>query len=309
MEKAADRADGIYLGDSLGLIKGIDSESVHLILSDIPYGIGAGAWDVLHANSNAAYLGSSPAQEKAGAVFRKRGKPLNGWSEADRLISKQYYDWVSTWAGEWFRVLKPGASAFVFAGRRLAHRCVCAFEDAGFTYKDMIAWEKGRAAHRAQRIGVVFDRRGDSASARTWEGWKVGNLRPSFEPILWLAKPYRIGGTLADNILEHGVGAYNEAALKKYGHEPDNILRVQAEKTDKGSHPTQKPLLLMKLLIELATVEGQVVLDPFCGSGTTLVAASRLGRRFIGFEREEAFFAAARDRIDEEKAAQRNASE
>ena len=156
------------------------------ILSDIPYGIGVEDWDVLHSNTNTAYLGSSPAQEKAGAVFKKRGKPLNGWSEADRLIPKQYYDWVSTWASEWYRVLKPGASAFVFAGRRLAHRAICAFEDVGFTYKDMIAWEKERAAHRAQRISVVFERRDDTDSANKWIGWKVGNLRPTFEPILTL---------------------------------------------------------------------------------------------------------------------------
>ena len=48
------------------------SESVHLILSDIPYGIGADHWDVLHRNTNSAYLGRSPAQRLAGAVFQRR---------------------------------------------------------------------------------------------------------------------------------------------------------------------------------------------------------------------------------------------
>ena len=99
--------NSIYQGDSIKLIKEIDDESVHLILSDIPYGISFDSWDVLHANSNIALLGSSPAQEKAGNIFKKRGKPLNGWSEDDRLIAKQYYDWVSGWVNDWFRVLKP----------------------------------------------------------------------------------------------------------------------------------------------------------------------------------------------------------
>ena len=116
---------GIYQGDSFELIKNIPSESIHLILSDIPYGIGIDEWDVLHDNTNTAYLGSSPAQKNAGAIFKKRGKPLNGWSESDRAIPKQYQEWCSTWANEWYRVLKPGASALVFAGRRLSHRCVC----------------------------------------------------------------------------------------------------------------------------------------------------------------------------------------
>ena len=61
----------VYCGDSIELIKSIPDESVHLILSDIPYGIGYEEWDVLHENTNSAYFGSSPSQEKAGAIFKK----------------------------------------------------------------------------------------------------------------------------------------------------------------------------------------------------------------------------------------------
>src|SRR5690606_18125588 len=118
-------------------------------------------WDVLHANSNSAYLGSSPAQARAGSVFKRRGKPLNGWSEADRRIPLEYQQWCASFAAEWYRILKPGATAFVFAGRRLSHRCISAFEDTGFTYKDSLAWLRDGAAHRAQRISEVFRRRGD----------------------------------------------------------------------------------------------------------------------------------------------------
>jgi site-specific DNA-methyltransferase (adenine-specific) len=291
----------IHKGNSIELIKDIDDNAIDLIASDIPYGIGVDDWDVLHSNTNSAYLGRSPAQEKAGAVFKKRGKPLNGWSEADRLIPKQYYDWVNTWVGEWFRIIKPGANVFVFAGRRLAHRCICAFEDAGFTYKDMIGWEKERAAHRAQRISIVFEKRKDIFSAQKWTGWKIGNLRPLFEPILWFSKPYKIGGTIADNVLQYGLGAFNEAILKKYGQEPDNIFHIQSRQSDIGLDPTQKPLKLMELLIELTTIEEQIVCDPFCGSGTTLVASLRLNRKYIGFEKEEKYYNIALKRIDEEK--------
>ncbi|MBR6192748.1 MAG: site-specific DNA-methyltransferase [Treponema sp.] len=287
----------VYHGDSIVLIKNVPDESIHLILSDIPYGIGYEEWDVLHDNTNSAYLGSSPSQEKAGAVFKKRGKPLNGWSEEDRLIAKQYYDWVMTWAPSWYRVMKPGASAFVFAGRRLAPRCIIAFEDCGFTFKDMIAWDKTRAPHRAQRISCVYERRNDFESAKKWKGWKLGNLRPIFEPILWFQKPYPIGGTLADNVLENGVGAYNEAALLKYGFSSDNIIHIGSASTDSGLHPTQKPLELMKVLIELTTIEGQTVLDPFCGSGTTLLAAKDLDRCYIGFEKEDIYYQRTKERL------------
>lgn len=289
----------VITGDSIEVLKKLPSESVHLILSDIPYGIGAEDWDVLHTNTNSALLGTSPAQEKAGAIFKKRGKPLNGWSESDRLIPKQYYDWCSTWASEWMRVLKPGGSAIVFAGRRLSHRCVAAMEDAGFTSKDMLAWVRDRAAHRAQRLSVVFDRRGDISNRNKWEGWKVGNLRPSFEPILWMVKPYPIGSTIADNVLTHGVGGYNEGALLRYQRDPDNVIACGMEKGEGGLHPTQKPVRLMRMLIELSTTEGQLVLDPFCGSGSTLVAAQLSSRDFLGIEQSNEYSIIARSRLAE----------
>lgn len=292
--------DSVLHGDCIDLIRQIPSNSVHLIASDIPYGIGAEDWDVLHSNTNTAYLGSSPAQEKAGAVFKKRGKPINGWSEADRAIPRQYYEWCSTWASEWLRVLKPGGTAFVFAGRRLSHRCIVAMEDAGFSYKDMLAWMRERAPHRAQRLSAVFERRGDTHAAEDWNGWRVGNLRPRFEPILWFTKPYKIGTTLADNALTHGVGAYNQDAFIRYCQSPDNVIELGFKAREAGLHPTQKPVALMQALIELSTKEGQIVLDPFAGSGTTLVAAKNTRRHYIGIESEKTYVDIANDRLQKD---------
>jgi len=287
----------LAVGDCVQLITEVPDESIHLIASDIPYGIGADEWDVLHSNTNSAYLGTSPAQERAGAVFRRRGKPLNGWSQADRRIPHEYYEWCRTWAADWYRVLKPGASAFVFAGRRLQHRCVAALEDSGLTVKDMIAWIRPRAVHRAQRASVVFERRGDRASAEEWAGWRVGNLRPTFEPILWFVKPYPIGTTIADNLLYHGVGGFNQEDYIALSGNVDNHVTAGFAAGESGLHSAQKPLLLMEALIGLATRPGQVVLDPFAGSGSTLLAAQRLGRQFVGFELDADVAASARQRL------------
>ena len=76
------------------------------------------------------------------------------------------------------------------------------------------------------------------------------NLRPLFEPILWFMKPYPIGGTLTDNIINYEVGGYNEYALKNSetlnsGLEIcSNILKVKTESSDRGLHPTQKAVSL-----------------------------------------------------------------
>lgn len=288
------KTDNIICGNSIEEIKKIESNSIHLILSDIPYGISMDTWDVLHNNTNSSLLGTSPAQNKS-TIFKKRGKPLNGWSEADKKIPIEYYNWCSSWTNEWLRVLKPGASCFIFAGRRLAHRCICAMEDAGFIFKDMLAWEKDVAAHRAQNVKVVFERRNDIDNITRWDGWKIGNLRPLFEPILWFMKPYPIGGTLTDNIAINKVGGYNEKYFKdnplnNTGIEIcSNIIKCKAESSDRGLHPAQKPIALMEFLIGLTTLENQIVLDPFCGCGSTLVAAQNLNRRYIGIEVSEEY--------------------
>ncbi len=274
----------MYCGNSIDLIKKVQSNSIDLVLSDIPYGIGMDDWDVLHDNKNTAYLGSSPAQKSAGAVFQKRGKPLNGWSEADKAIPYEYYNWCLSWSKDWFRVLKPGGSAIVFAGRRLSHRFIAAMEDSGFVLKDTLAWIRSRAPHRAQRISEVYKRRNDLTSEMEWQGWRIGNLRPTYEPVIWLTKPYKIGGTIADNVLEYGLGAYNQDAFLRYMNAPDNIISADFQTGESGFHPTQKPVLLMQALIELTTQENHIVLDPFAGSGSTLIAASNLNRNYIGFE-------------------------
>jgi site-specific DNA-methyltransferase (adenine-specific)/modification methylase len=69
------------------------------------------------------------------------------------------------------------------------------------------------------------------------------------------------------------------------------------ERLKNPKHPTQKPVKVLQRLIELATNPGDVVLDPFCGVGSTGIAALGLGRKFIGYEVEHQFFEAARTRV------------
>ena len=70
----------------------------------------------------------------------------------------------------------------------------------------------------------------------------------------------------------------------------------------RNNHPTVKPVALMRWLVRLVTPAGGLVLDPFCGSGTTGVACVLEGRNFLGIEREEAYADIARRRIAEAEA-------
>lgn len=288
----------ITLGDCIDHIPNLADDSIDLFLSDIPYGISLDDWDVLHNNTNSALLGKSPAQEgKSG--FKRRGKPINGWSRADRNIGMEYQDWCKSWASKVYPKMKKGSFVFVFGARRTIHRVINAFEDSGFLLKDTMAWKKPSAHHRAQRVSIVLERRGLTEEARKWDGWRLGNLAPIWEPIAWFMKPYKIGGTITDNILENEVGAMNIDECKLNGSCPTNLLEFGFRRNEKRTHEAQKPLDLIEYLIKLATREDQIVLDPFMGSGTTAVAAINVNRKFIGFEINQDFYEKSLLRIEE----------
>jgi site-specific DNA-methyltransferase (adenine-specific) len=67
-----------------------------------------------------------------------------------------------------------------------------------------------------------------------------------------------------------------------------------------GKHPTQKPLALLERILQASSKEGDLVLDPFVGSGTTCVAAVRLGRRCIGIDIEKRYIDISVSRIEDE---------
>ena len=74
-------------------------------------------------------------------------------------------------------------------------------------------------------------------------------------------------------------------------------LTKQSEKTE-GKHPTQKPEYLLERIVLASTEEGQVILDPFCGSGTTGVVALKHNRKFIGIDNVEEYLQITQRRLE-----------
>lgn len=273
----------------------LEPESIHLCLSDIPYGINLDEWDVLHNNTNSALLGQSPAQiGKSG--FKRRGKPINGWNEADKKVGKEYEKWCSTWATLLYPVMKKGATVFLFCARRTMHHVINAMESSGFLLRDILVWKKPVAHHRAQRLSGVLEGRGLKEEAEKWAGWRLGNLSPMYEPIAWFFKPYDY--TITDNVLENEVGALNIDHNLINGERLSNILDFGFAKGEKVHHEAQKPISLLKLLINLTTLENHIILDPFMGSGSTCVAAKLINRKYVGIEMDERYFTIAKTRVE-----------
>ncbi len=78
------------------------------------------------------------------------------------------------------------------------------------------------------------------------------------------------------------------------------VSKVRQSKDDFNHHDTIKPIRLMEQLISLVTAKGQIVLDPFMGSGSTGVAALTTERDFVGFEVSEEYFQIAQRRLNNE---------
>jgi len=167
-----------------------------------------------------------------------------------------------------------------------------------------------------------------------WQGWGTA-LRPAHEPIVLARCPSE--RTFAENVLAHEVGALNLGSTKFGGRLPSNVLldaeaaeelgdvkryfycskpaneekwrwcrtclvvfqagTDHAEDHDVVVHPTQKPVSLMEYLIKLVTPPGGVVLDPFCGTGTTAVAAKRAGFNFVTCDLDSDYVKIAQTRI------------
>ena len=205
------------------------------------------------------------------------------------LGQKQFQEWCSTWLGEVYRVLKPCSPILIMCGRQNQHRFTCASEDAGFILKDVITWNKGKAPFRAQKVSNIYEQRGLPLD---YEGdWRLGNLSPYCEPIVYMFKPYKVGTTITDNFIMSKLGCFNSDVLIK------NIIEVTSLSKN-VNHPTEKPLKLMEILIELVTIKGSTVLDPFMGSGSTGVACVNLNRKVIMIEKDPHYFEVGSERVE-----------
>lgn len=278
----------LYNDDCCKILPTITNESVDIVIADIPYGINIASWDVLHQNKNSA-LGGCTEHQFMHTSFKTRGKPLNGWSKADKNIPYEYENWCKTWAVELMRVTKEGSPILIFCGRRLQHRVAVALENCGFIIRDVLIWEKDRCNAKAQHINNVLNKRGIFDSK--YCNYRLGNLAPFYEPIIFAMHPY--SKTLTDCVINNDIGGF----MGLNNTIPSNIIRIDTNKKNKY-HETEKPVALIEYLIKLFSInENHTILDFTMGSGTTGVACLKLHRNFIGIEKDEYYFNIATERL------------
>lgn len=219
----------------------------------------------------------------------------NQWKSED-----EYLDWTEDWIAKSARVLKDDGLFFIFGqlGKRehlWLH--VCSMATRKMQFHDMLIWDRA----------VGYNERYDS-------------FTPCYEMILVLrkskeAKPYFDKDAVRTS--------YDDETIKQYlkdkrykdldaraqhlekGKYATNILRVPSLKgssKEKVGHPSQKPIKLIEMLVQCATREGDFVLDPFLGSGTTALACQNLNRNFAGIEIEQKYIEIAESRLQKTQA-------
>jgi modification methylase len=192
----------------------------------------------------------------------------------DQFTSFEAYDrFTKGWLAAAKRLLKPNGAIWVIGSYHNIFRVGAALQDQGFWLLNDVVWRK-------------------SNPMPNFRGKRLTNAH---ETLIWAGRDETSKYTFnyeALKALNDGVQMRSDWVLPICtGHE-----RIKDEAGDKA-HPTQKPESLLHRVMIATTNPGDVVLDPFFGTGTTGAVAKMLGRDFIGIEREESYRKVAADRL------------
>jgi site-specific DNA-methyltransferase (adenine-specific) len=204
---------------------------------------------------------------------RRRSVNKGQWDRSQGIALD--HDWNKTWLAECHRVLKPGGSLWVSGTFHVYLSVGMAMQELGFRILNDIVWEK---PNPPPNLGCRC-------------------FTHATEIILWATKAAKGGPH------RH---VFNYDAMKRANgdRQMKNVWRFTAPGPDEkkaGRHPTQKPLALIERCIEACTHAGDLVVDPFCGSGTTALASLRLGRRFLGGDIDPLYANLAARRLRDEE--------
>lgn len=212
-----------------------------------------------------------------------------GKSTFKQMDFSEYKNWLDKWLSKVVRILKPNASLYICSDWQ-SSIVIPLVAGKYFKLRNRISWErdKGRAAADNWK----------NCLEDIWYYTKSDEYIFNLEAVKMqrtVLAPYRDNkGTPKDWQEENGKKIRFTA--------PSNIWTditipfwSMAENTE---HPTQKPEKLIAKLILASSNEGDMVFDPFVGSGTTAVAAKKLGRRYLGIERERKYVALALKRLE-----------
>jgi len=193
----------------------------------------------------------------------------------DKFADFAAYDaFTKAWLIACRRVLKPGGTLWVIGSYHNIFRVGAIMQDLGFWLLNDIIWRK-------------------SNPMPNFRGRRFQNAH---ETLIWAAREQKDKNYIFN--YEALKAANEDVQMRSDWLFPLCTGGERLKKADgKKLHPTQKPEALLARIMLASTRPGDIVLDPFFGSGTTGAVAKKLGRNFVGIEREENYIAAAKERI------------
>lgn len=236
--------------DCIEGMKTLEDNTVDLIIADPPYNLSKGGewkWD----NS-----------VKLAGMGGNWNKVMESW---DNMSLSEYFAFTITWLTEAQRILKPTGSMWIFGTYHNIGIINVVCQLLNIEIINEVIWYKRNAF--------------PNLSGR--------RLTASHETILWCNK----GGKKREYYFDYDYsknGNFDYDSLKQPGKQMRTVWNISNNKEKReleyGKHPTQKPLRILKRMIQLSSREGDIMLTPFSGAGSECVAAKELGRNYIGYE-------------------------
>ena len=216
-----------------------------------------------------------------------------GWDTAWHTES-EYLEWTAHWIEAAMQVLVPGGLLYCFGqvGKR-EHAMLHLMSEASrrWSFHDLLIWDRA----------VGYNDRSDSWTP-AYEMALV--LRRDGAPVLFdkdaVREPYdakTIAQYERDKRYKNLEARRAHLSKGKYATNLWRIPSLKGSSKEKVGHPSQKPLALIERIVRACSAPGELVIDPFLGSGTTAVAAQNLGRCWIGIEKDEAYVEMAQQRV------------
>ena len=309
LEKTNDNFDKIKLinNDCMIELKNMKDDSIDCVITDPPYFI-----DKLDDNWSNTQL----MNDKKNSHIKHLPKGM----KFDKNQVKRLYDFYLKFSELLFKKMKPGGYFLTFSSPRLYHAVAMSCDIAGFEVRDMINWTYTQSMPKGMSVSHIIDKMDISNEEKKklkekYKDFKTPQIKSCFEPICVAMKP--IGKlTFIKNELKYDTGLLNFSEKVGIGndHVPANIITTEefneiydknfliqkeskSEKGKNNTHLTVKPVKLLEHLIKIFSKEESMVVDPFVGSGTTLIACKNSNRKCIGMEINKDYYKIALDRL------------
>lgn len=254
----------IMLGDAFAGMAAMDDCSIDLAIVDPPYGASSGnSWRLPQDHGMKGFGGKWDIAQ-------------HHW---DRITGLENFELTLTYLAELRRVVRPTGSFFVHSTYHNAGIVNVACQMLGIEILNEIIWLKRNA------FPNLANRR----------------LTASHETIFWLHTGGEAHRKYRFNADAVKAASFPGDALKHPGRQMRTVWDIpnnkQRSELEHGKHPTQKPLRVTARLLLVAGTPGGMLLAPFAGSGTDLIAAARYGMSSIGYETEQEYFELAIARL------------